>query len=254
VQRKNLRDLWAKGATAVNGWLLSPSPFGAELMTRADYDCITIDLQHGLLDYNDMLDILRALSGTDVVPVVRLGEFSSAEVGRVLDAGAKALICPLVNTRAQAEAFVRAAKYPPTGHRSFGPARAALQDGPGAYFANADRDVVLLAMVETAQAMSNLDEILSVDGLDGVYIGPADLGIALGLGLPTPVPNPKLVEAMHQVQAACARHRKVAAVHSVPGISPRALSEQGFRLVTSGIDMEFMLVGAAQAVQAARAK
>jgi 4-hydroxy-2-oxoheptanedioate aldolase len=252
MSRKNLRGLWAEGRTAVNGWMLSPSPFGAELMATAGYDCITIDLQHGLMDYADMLAILRALSASDVVPVVRLGEFNSGEVGRALDAGVQALICPLVNTQAQAEALVRAAKYPPTGARSFGPARAALRTGPGNYFANADAEVVVLAMIETAEAMNNLDQILSVPGLDGAYIGPADLGIGLGLGLPTPDPNPALLTAIAQVRQACARHGRVAAVHQVPGISPRALSEQGFRFVTSGIDMEFMLAGAARAVQAAR--
>jgi 4-hydroxy-2-oxoheptanedioate aldolase len=252
MSEKSLRSIWKNGKAAVNGWMISPSAFCAEIMAASGYDAITIDMQHGLIGYRDMLDLLRAMAPSGVVPVVRLGQTDSAEIGKALDAGARALICPLVNDRMQAERLVSAAKYPPAGIRSFGPARAALARGPAAYFATADQDIAVLAMIETAQAMENLDEILAVEGLDGAYIGPADLGIGLGIGLPSDEPHEELVRAIEKIRAACAHHGKVAAVHAVPGISPRSFVEQGFGFVTTGADMEFLLAGSARAVAAAR--
>lgn len=221
-------------------------------MAGAGYDCLTIDLQHGLIEYSAMLAMLQAMSGSHAAPVVRVTELNAGQIGRVLDAGAQALICPLVNTREQAEMLVRAVKYPPAGVRSFGPVRAAMHAGMGPYFGRANIDIATLAMVEPAQAMENLEDIVSVPGLDGIYIGPADLSIGLGLGLPGPELHPELAAAMERVRNACERHGKVAAVHQVPGIAPSALAAQGFGFVTSGSDVEFLRTGAVRAVQVAR--
>jgi 4-hydroxy-2-oxoheptanedioate aldolase len=221
-------------------------------MASAGYDSITIDMQHGMIDYNDMVGIVRALSASGAVPVVRIRETNAAEIGRVLDAGVHAIICPLVNTKEQAEQLVLAAKYPPTGIRSFGPVRASRGVGAEAYFESANNEVMLLPMIETAQAMANLDEILSVPGIDGAYIGPADLSIGLGLGLPTTAPSKGLSDAISTVLAACIRHGKLPAVHQVPGFSPNEFRRQGFRFLTSGIDVHLTFAGASSAVRAAQ--
>jgi 4-hydroxy-2-oxoheptanedioate aldolase len=246
MRPNRIRKLWARGEAAVNGWLLIPSAFSAELVAKSGFDCLLVDMQHGVIGYETMVGMLQAISTTGTMPLVRVLDLDAGMIGKVLDAGAYGIICPMVNTRAQAEALVRAAKYPPRGLRSFGPARAVLYAGFD-YPQGADDEIVLLAMIETAEALANVDEILSVPGIDVAYIGPADLSISLGLSFPTNPPHPKLVDAIETIRAACERHDVVAGVHTVPGITPAEFIRQGFRFVTTGIDMEFILGGASAA-------
>ncbi|MDP9137324.1 MAG: aldolase/citrate lyase family protein, partial [Pseudomonadota bacterium] len=169
-----LKKLWASGGAAVNGWLAIPNSFSAEVMAHQGWDSLTLDLQHGLLDYGAVVPMLQAISTTGVAPLARVPWLEEGILMKLLDAGCYGLICPMINSRAECERFVQACRYPPRGGRSFGPIRALLYGGAD-YFAHANEEIVLLAMVETKAALDDLEGILSVPGLDGIYVGPADL-------------------------------------------------------------------------------
>src|SRR3954468_15527004 len=174
-----LRSLWQAGGAAVNGWLAIPNGFSAETMAHQGWDSLTIDLQHGVVDYQAMVGMLQAISTTPTVPVVRVPWLEPGILMKTLDAGAYGVICPMVNTREDAQKLVAWTHYAPRGTRSFGPVRALLYGGAD-YPQHANDTIVTFAMIETAQALDNLDAIMSVEGLDAVYIGPSDLSLALG--------------------------------------------------------------------------
>ncbi len=175
-----LKSLLAAGKTAVNGWISIPSPFAAEIYAAQGFDSVALDMQHGALDINDAVPLLQAIClSPNVTPMARVPWNNPADIMRVLDAGAMGIICPMINTRMEAQALVEAGRYPPMGARSFGPFRAAQYAGAD-YWQHANSEVLLIAMIETREALKNLDEILAVKGLDGVYVGPSDLSISMG--------------------------------------------------------------------------
>ena len=174
-----LRALWQSGGAAVNGWLAIANSFSAETMAHQGWDSLTIDLQHGVVDYQTMVTMLQAISTTATVPIVRVPWLEPGILMKALDAGAYGVICPMVNSREDAQKLVAYTHYAPRGTRSFGPVRALLYGGAD-YPQHANDTIVTFAMIETAAALENLDEILSVEGLDAIYIGPSDLSLALG--------------------------------------------------------------------------
>jgi len=227
------------GKKLVLGWCSIPSPVTAELVARAGFDAIAVDLQHGLIDYGTALSMLQVIDATPRPTFCRVPSGDLAAIGKALDAGFSGIICPLVNTREEAEAIVRAARYAPLGERSFGPTRANLVHGTG-YFQDSSNLVTVAAMIETAEAIANLDEILAVDGLDAVYVGPSDLALSLGH---TPVLEPILPEVAREITRirVSAQHRgKFAGIHcgSVEGIG-RWL-EEGFDFATLSTDVRLM--------------
>jgi 4-hydroxy-2-oxoheptanedioate aldolase len=239
VRENRLRTIWSNGGTVVNGWLQVPSSFSAEVMAHTGLDSLTIDMQHAPVDYESLVPMLQAISTTDTVPVVRVPWNDPGIIMRALDAGCYAVICPMVDTREQAEAFVGACRYPPAGYRSYGPYRAALYGG-GDYTEYADETVVTIAMVETREALENLDGIMDVEGLDAVFVGPSDLGQNLGYG-PGPVrEEPEVVEAIDRVLAA-ARDRGLAAgiFAGTPEHASRMI-EKGFSFVNVSTDVRLM--------------
>ena len=173
-----IRRLWSEGKPVLNGWLSIGSPFVAEILAAQGYDSLTIDQQHGLLGYEALAPMLQAMKASPVTPMVRVPWLSAGDIMKALDAGALGIICPMINSRAEAERFVSCMRYPPHGQRSFGPTRAVFAHGSD-YGREADASVLCLAMIETADGMRNLDEIVATPGLDGVYIGPADLTLGL---------------------------------------------------------------------------
>lgn len=179
VRENALLSAWNEGRTTLNGWLAIPDASTAEAMAHCGFDSLTIDMQHGLVDYRDAVSMLRAISTTDTVPMVRVPWLDEAIVMKMLDAGAYGIICPMVNTAAQATRLVRACRYPPQGDRSYGPVRASLYAGAD-YAANANRLIPVFAMIETQEAIANLDDILAVPELTGLFIGPSDLSLAHG--------------------------------------------------------------------------
>jgi 4-hydroxy-2-oxoheptanedioate aldolase len=252
MRENRLRTLWREDKAAVNGWLALPDGFSAEVMAHQGWDSLTIDMQHGMIDYAAMVEMLQAISTTPTVPVVRVPWLEPGILMKALDAGAYAVICPMVNTREDAQKLVAYTHYAPRGTRSFGPVRAALYGGPD-YAQRADETIVVFAMIETAQALDNLDAILSVEGLDAVYIGPSDLSLALGCRPDFDHPEPKAAQAIEHILERARAHGVVAGVHNgLPEVA-RARVAKGFRFVTVGSDARLLALGSQQILGAMRA-
>ena len=251
MRENTLKKLWARRGAAVSGWLSIPSAFSAEVMAHQGFDSLVIDTQHGVIDYQAAAGMLAAISTTPVVPLVRVPWNDPAHVMKILDAGAYGIICPMINSRAEAEALVRACKYPPRGYRSFGPVRASLYAGAD-YVDHANDELLVLPMIETAEAVKNLDEILSTPGVDGVYVGPSDLSLALGCKPRLDQTDPPVVEAQQKIVAACKRHGVVAGIHNATSGYALKMIEAGYQFVVIASDSRFMAARAAEEVSAVR--
>lgn len=251
MRENRLRTIWKEGGAAVNGWLAIPNGFSAETMAHQGWDTLTIDMQHGMIDYQSMVGMLQAISTTPTVPIVRVPWLEPGILMKTLDAGAYGIICPMVNTRQDAENLVAWTNYAPRGKRSFGPVRGLLYGGPD-YLQHANDTVVSFAMIETVQALDNLDDILSVEGLEAVYIGPADLSLALGCTPTFDDVDPKAAEAFDYILSRAKAHGKIAGIHN--GAPPAALKRiaKGYQFVTIGSDARLMAAGSQQVLGAMR--
>lgn len=251
MRENRIRTLWQAGGAVVNGWLAIPNSFSAETMAHQGWDALTIDLQHGVVDYPAMLGMLQAISTTPTVPVVRVPWLEPGILMKTLDAGAYGVICPMVNTREDAQKLVAWTHYAPRGTRSFGPVRALLYGGED-YLQHADDTIVTFAMIETAQALDNLDDILSVEGLDAVYIGPGDLSLSLGCKPSFDDVEPKAAEAIDHILARAKAHGVVAGIHNGSPEAALKRIEKGFQFVTISSDARLMAAGAQQVLGALR--
>lgn len=250
--RENLlRRLWGEGRAALNAWLTIPSAWTAELVASVGFDAVTIDRQHGLADDATAVAMLQAISTTAAAPLVRLAWNDPAAVMRALDAGAWGVICPMVNNRAEAEAFVGACRYPPRGYRSFGPIRAAVYAGED-YFARANDEVVALGLIETAEGLANAEAILTTPGLDGVYIGTIDLSLSLGLAGLGDLDDPTLSAAVERILNLARRLGRVVGMHARTAAEARELAARGFGLITVMTDSPALESAARGTLRAAR--
>jgi 4-hydroxy-2-oxoheptanedioate aldolase len=249
-----IRALWAEGKSALNGWLSTDSPFVAEIMAAQGYDSLTIDLQHGFVGYDAARGMLQAMRASGVTPMVRVPWLDPADIMKALDAGAYGIICPMVNTRAEAEQLVSYMRYPPNGVRSFGPSRVTFSAGAD-YGQHADKEVLCFAMIETAEAMRNLDAIVATPGLDGVYIGPADLTLGLtGRKYPTGFDReePEMIEAIKRVLDSAHKAGIRACLHNGSAAYAAKAVGWGFDLVTISNDVRLLAGAAAASVAEAR--
>jgi 4-hydroxy-2-oxoheptanedioate aldolase len=251
VRENKLKSIWARGEAVVNGWLSIPSAFSAEVMAHQGFDSLTVDMQHGVIDYQVAVTMLQGISTTGAMPLARVPWNDPARLMKILDAGVYGVICPMVNTRAEAEALVRACKYPPRGYRSWGPVRASIYAGAD-YGDHANDDIVVMPMIETAEAMKNLDDILSVPGVDGVYVGPSDLSLALGLKPRLDQTDAPVVEAQQKIAEACKRHGVVAGIHNSTATYALKMIAQGYQFVTLASDSRHMAMKAAEEVAVVR--
>ncbi len=247
MRENRLKELWAEDRPALGGWLGIPSSTSAEMMAHAGFDWLCIDMQHGAIDYQVAVTMLQAISTTDTVPIVRVPWNEPGIIMKVLDAGAYGVIIPMVNSRAEAEAAVAACRYAPDGVRSYGPARAVLYAGPD-YFGRANETVLCIPMIETREAVANVDEIVGTPGVDAAFIGPSDLSVSLGLPPQYDQDAAEFVEAIAGVEAACKKHGVIAGVFGGSADVAKKRIEQGFRLVEVADDGRTMLVGAAAAL------
>lgn len=243
-----LRELWASGRPAINGWCSMPGAFSAELMAHMGWDAVTVDTQHGLIGYAEMLTMLQAISTTPATPLVRVSWNQPGEIMRALDAGAYGVICPMINDAAECAAFVQACRYPPDGFRSSGPTRAAVYGGAD-YHAKANGEMLTFAMIETAAGLANVQAIVATPGLDGVYVGPSDLSLAIGGPPGQDSDAPALMEAFDQILGACKAAGVKVGVHTnSPGYS-RKMIDRGFDLVTVGADTRYIQSGRREAAE-----
>ena len=243
MRENRLRTIWTSGGAVINGWLGIPNSFSAETMAHQGWDSLVIDLQHGVIDYSNMVPMLQAISTTNTVPIVRVPWLEPGILMKALDAGAYAVICPMVNSREDAEKLVAYTHYAPQGTRSFGPIRALLYGGAD-YPKHANETIVTFAMIETKKALDNLDDILSTPGLDAIYIGPSDLSLALGCAPVFDDVDPPVVEAIDHILARAKAHGVVAGIHN--GTPEAALKRiaKGFQFVTIASDARLMAAGA----------
>lgn len=230
-----IRTLHRAGTPAVNAWLSVPSAYHAEVACHTGVDAATVDCQHGMIGFQEAVAMFQAIATTGVVPMVRPSANDGPEIMRYLDAGAYGVICPMVSTAAEAARLVAACRYAPAGQRSFGPARGVLYGGPD-YFARANDEILVLAMIETREALANLDAILATPGLDGVYVGPNDLAIELGHAPRSEHDEPGVVAAVERIRAATVARGLLAGIFCSGGAAARARIAQGFGLVTPGND------------------
>lgn len=247
-----MKQLWRDGRPALNAWLTIPTGWTAELIAHAGFDAVTLDLQHGLIDDRTALEMLQAISTSAAVPLVRLPWNDPAAIMRALDAGAYGVICPMINTRVEAEAFVGACRYPPLGYRSYGPMRAAVYAGED-YYRHANDTILALALIETAEALANLEAIVTTPGLDGVYIGTVDLSISLGLARLGDLDDPQLRQDVDRILEVARRHERVVAMHAANPEQVAMLAGMGVQLLTVLTDSAVLQAGAVDLLARTRA-
>lgn len=246
MRKNTLKEIWARGGAALNGWCSIPSAFSAEIMAHQGFDSITVDMQHGLVGYETAVAMLQAISTTPVVPLMRLPWKDPGLLMKMLDAGAYGVIVPMINTPEDAEGLVRACKYPPRGYRSFGPIRAKYYGGGGThgggdYHHYADAETLVIPQIETREAIANLDRILEVPGISAIYIGPSDLAMALGKEPRKGQSDPEVVEARNIILAAAMRHGVPAGIHTnSPDVAIKMI-RQGFQLASLQSDDRFLM-------------
>lgn len=250
MRTNTLKQMAGSRTMAVNAWISMGNGYLAEVLGHAGFDAVTVDLQHGAFGFDTAVQLLQAISSTPAVPLARSSASTLAEINKLLDAGAYGIICPLVESVDDAAAFARACRYPPRGMRSFGPARGLTYGGPD-YAAHADDEILSLAMIETVRALDAVERILEVDELDGIYMGPSDLGLAMGLG-PSSWPAPAMQQAIQQVLDVTRARGKYAGIFASTPEMAGQMAAMGFDLVTPGNDVHLLRAAAAQRIDAVR--
>jgi 4-hydroxy-2-oxoheptanedioate aldolase len=243
-----LHDALAAKERVWGGWVVGPTIIGPEEFARTGYDYVGFDVQHGYLDDADVAVLLRRLEHVPIATAVRLPSADPAPIGRVLDAGADAVIVAMVESADQAAAAVAATRYPPAGVRSFGP----LQAGLGRDISELEARVSVFAMIETADGLSALDEICAVAGLSGIYVGPADLAISMGCAVADAWTNPAVLDAMTRIQVIASAAGLVTGIHAGAGAVGRTAAQKGFRMITLTSESQALRRGAAEHLKEAQ--
>jgi 4-hydroxy-2-oxoheptanedioate aldolase len=243
-----LREVWERKGASIGGWCVIPSPFSAELMGRAGYDWVCIDMQHGLIGYDALVPMLIALQSTGTPALVRVPWNSPDHIMKSLDAGAQGVIVPMVNSADDARAAVGACRYLPEGYRSWGPIRAAFAT-PDYDPAWANRNVVCVVMIETVEGLDNADQILAVPGVDAVYVGPNDLAVSAGLKPSGRVSEPEHERLVLGIRDACDRAGIVAGIHCAGWDTAARWRDQGFRMLNVDSDALFLGAGAREVLR-----
>jgi 4-hydroxy-2-oxoheptanedioate aldolase len=227
-----LKHAAAEG-TALGAWMFLREPLLSETASKVGYDYVCVDLQHGTSSFEHLDAHLQAICLGGATPVVRVPWNEPWMIGRALDGGALGVIVPMVNSPEEASRAVAACRYAPAGERSAGPIGAMTRHQ--GYFRSANTDVTCIVMIETAEAVERIDEILSVPGIDAVYVGPADLSLTLGLSPSSDQQDPRFHEALAAVVAACDRHDVIPGIHATSALA-EARRAAGFRMITVAFD------------------
>ena len=240
MRKNKLKEIFKSGKFAINGWLQIPNSFTAELMANQNWDSLTLDMQHGVIDYPNAVGMLQAISTSDVVPMARVNWNEPGQIMKILDAGAYGIICPMVSNKKEAENFVKACMYPPDGYRSYGPIRGLVYGGPD-YADEANNEILKFAMIETKESLDNLDEIMKTPGLDGIYIGPADLSLAIGQkpSFDKPEGDP-VYEVIMKILDHAKKNNIIAGIQNGQPEYAEKMIKKGFQLVTIGSDQRYM--------------
>lgn len=240
-----LKRRFAQKQKTTLSWLLIPSAFTAESMAQAGFDGLIVDMQHGVQDYQSMVACFQALQAHPVARLARVPANETGIIGKTLDAGAHGVICPMIGSGSEAEALVRACKYPPRGTRSNGPVRAGLYNyGPTAYQVTANDETLVIAMIETREGVDNIDDILAVPGIDSIYVGPTDLGFSMGLPPILDREEPEILAIYAHLLKRCAASGVVAGIHVASPAYAKRMLDMGFLWTSIGADAAFMTAAA----------
>lgn len=243
----------AHGQRVLNAWCSIASSHTAEAIAHQGVDSVTIDLQHGAIDFAACFSMMQAISTSAATPMVRVPWNEPGILTKVLDAGAYGVICPMVNSAQEARAFVSACRYPPLGMRSFGPNRVTYYAGTD-YARHANDEVLLLAQIENQSALAELDEILATRSLDGIYIGPADLSLSFNAP-PSMVPDDaNVVAAMQQSRDRALAQGRIVGIHTDGAPTALRRFAEGYHLCSLPTDMRFLVNGVRAAVEAIKGK
>jgi 4-hydroxy-2-oxoheptanedioate aldolase len=245
MRANRLRELWAAGKPALNCWITLPGTLAAEMLAHQGWDSLTVDMQHGHSDFATMCAMFAAISTTYTVPLMRVAWNTPGDVMKALDAGAYGVICPNIESVAECESFVGACHYPPQGYRSFGPKRGLLYGGPD-YVLHANDTVLAIIQIETKKGLENVDAIAAVPGLDMLYVGPSDLGLALGREARQNQTDPVVLEAIDKILAAAKRAGLKAGMHCTSAEYAGQMIARGFDFVTVISDENLLARGAAE--------
>ncbi|WP_063008537.1 HpcH/HpaI aldolase family protein [Nocardia kruczakiae] len=227
------------GSKAVGYWVVCDNPVATERIAMLGYDYVCIDAQHGLIEYRGMLAGITAIDAAGIAALVRVQLNDPFWIGQALDAGARGVIVPMVDTAGEAAAAVAACRFPPVGRRSNGALRAGLRIGPS--LAEANAEVACVVMIETVDGLRNVAEIVSVPGVDALYIGPSDLRIALGGAGPTdPAVDAEFEEALRVVRKAAVAAGKAVGIHCPNGATAARRLAEGFHYVSIANDLMHM--------------
>jgi 4-hydroxy-2-oxoheptanedioate aldolase len=235
MRENKVKTIWANGGVVMNGWLHIPSTWSAELMAHSGFDSLTIDLQHGIATLEETILMMQAISTTGTIPMARVTWNEPGLTMRLLDTGAYGIICPMINTRAECEAFVGACRYHPQGYRSMGPVRASIYGGSD-YVQAANNTVLAIAMIETKEAVKNVEAIASTPGLDAFYVGPSDLSLSLFDKPGVDFNKPELLAALDTILAAAKKNKIACGIHVGSVSEGRAMIARGFQLITVSSD------------------
>jgi 4-hydroxy-2-oxoheptanedioate aldolase len=241
-----------EGKACLNGWLLLPSVYAAEAMAQSGWDSITIDVQHGLFDYESTVAALQAMQAYPITPIVRVPANEPGIIGKVLDAGALGIICPMINSALEARALVRASRYPPAGLRSFGPIRARAYSGATPYHTIANEHILVLPQIETMEAVQNIEEILSVPGISGIYVGPGDLAFSRGLAPHLDREEPEILSIYQELIEATKSRGLLAGIQNGSAAYAVKMAGMGFRLLTVASDLACLSTSAREMINATR--
>jgi 4-hydroxy-2-oxoheptanedioate aldolase len=247
-----IKRAWSANEPAFGLWCTIPDPLAVESIAVLDLDYICVDQQHGVIDYASMVAMIRAAGAAGCSPIVRVPSNEPWLLMRALDAGAAGVVVPLVNDGAEAERAVEACRYPPDGRRSYGPIRAAAVIGSRDP-ADLAREVLCIAQIETAEGLERVEEIAATPGLDGLYVGPADLALGLGVPLAGAADDPRHIDAVERILRACRAAGIGAGMHSGSGALARRYAEQGFSMLNVGTDNQLLTAGVRSELEHARA-
>lgn len=247
MRGNHVRRRLAAGEPSIGTWLSLPSPEAAEYVSKLDFDWLVIDAEHNPVDIRTLAGMFRAMAASTTAPMVRIPWNTPENFKRVLDAGAWGVVVPMVNSRAEAERAVEAARYHPLGGRSVGGGRHAMSFDTSAaeYYLHANDEILLVLQIEHIRGVEHTDEILSVPGVDACFIGPNDLGASMGLGLGVSLESdhPRMVEAVAHVREAARRHGVAPGIHCshADGVNQRIA--EGFQFCAMASELRYLLGG-----------
>ncbi len=253
MKKNTLRETWKSGNNTVNGWLGIPNTMSAEVVARAGFESVTVDMQHGCVPFNMIVPMFQAIQQTEAVPMVRVPWNEPGIIMRVLDAGAYGVICPMINTVDEAKALVQATRYPPLGGRSNGPFRALFSAG-GDYVKHANDEILVFAMIETETAIANLPEILKVEGLDGCYVGPSDLGLSMGEEATLAPKSQKVLDGIKKIAHLTNEAGLIPGIHCDRPETVLTRYETGFRFATLLNDTRLLFSACQNGINAIKGK